>query len=128
MRPETFRHEIYSAASDSPGQLDFTALVAHDAHVKTSDHKQAQEASGEDTALAALKQSLASMAKEKEARKYVTDNIAGTCLVILLSHANHFLTIGLPSAIPSSQTRRMARCRPTVNPIHFSTAHLLPRL
>lgn len=69
VKPETFRHEIYSTNKDSDNQGAFAALVSHEAHVKTVEQKDTKDAAGADAALAALKQSLASMAKEKEARK-----------------------------------------------------------
>lgn len=72
VRPETFRHEIYSASKEgSSGDGAFTALVSHEAHVKAAEKKTEADSAGADAALATLKQSLASMAKDKEARKYV---------------------------------------------------------
>ena len=69
VRPETFRHEIYSANKESAGNVDFAALVSHQAHIKTAEDKSGNDNADADAALATLKQSLASMAKEKEARK-----------------------------------------------------------
>lgn len=71
VRPETFRHEIYSADKSSAADLAFTALVSHQAEVKSPDKKVEDDTAGPDAALAMLKQSLASAAQEKEARKYV---------------------------------------------------------
>lgn len=73
VRPDTFRHEIYSANQKSSGNVAFAALVSHQAHIKTTEHKEQQkDNASNDAALATLKQSLASMAKEKEARRWVT--------------------------------------------------------
>lgn len=69
VRPETFRHEIYSA-NNSEDKLDFTAFVSHNAELRIPVEKRAEEDNaGADAALEALKQSLASMAKQKEERK-----------------------------------------------------------
>jgi len=69
VRPETFRHEIYST-DDSSNQLDFAAFVSHHAELRVPVEKKAQEDSaGAEAALETLKQSLASMAKQKEERK-----------------------------------------------------------
>jgi len=68
VRPDTFRREIYSANQKSSGNVAFAALVSHQAHIKTTEHK---DNASNDAALATLKQSLASMAKEKEARRWV---------------------------------------------------------
>lgn len=65
VKPETFRHEIYSA-DGSNGQLGFAAFVSHNAELRLPTEKRHQE---DDAALEALKQSLASMAKQKEERK-----------------------------------------------------------
>ena len=75
VRPETFRYEIYSAGKESGDRVAFEALVSHEARVKTAEVKGENETAGADAALAALKQSLASMAKEKEARKYVLNTV-----------------------------------------------------
>ncbi|KAF1353793.1 hypothetical protein BDV97DRAFT_124000 [Delphinella strobiligena] len=75
VRPETFRHEIYSAGKEgSSGHGAFTALVSHEAQVKAADKKTEADCAGADAALATLKQSLASMAKDKEARKATINN------------------------------------------------------
>lgn len=71
VRPETFRHEIYSADQSSATDLSFAALVSHQAEVRPEDKKVESDTAGSDAALAMLKQSLASAAQEKEARKYV---------------------------------------------------------
>lgn len=69
VKPETFRHEIYSA-DDSTDALGFTAFVSHHAELRLPVEKKPQEnCAGADAALEALKQSLASMAKQKEERK-----------------------------------------------------------
>lgn len=69
VRPETFRHEIYST-DDGSDQLGFTAFVSHHAELRAPVEKRTQEDSaGAEAALEALKQSLASMAKQKEERK-----------------------------------------------------------
>jgi RNA polymerase II elongation factor ELL len=69
VRPETFRHEIYSTG-DSSHQLAFTTFVSHHAELKVPVEKKAPEDNaGAEAALEALKQSLASMAKQKEERK-----------------------------------------------------------
>ncbi|KEQ67244.1 uncharacterized protein M437DRAFT_35922 [Aureobasidium melanogenum CBS 110374] len=69
VRPETFRHEIYST-NDNNNHLDFTAFVSHHAELRVPVEKKAQEDSaGAEAALETLKQSLASMAKQKEERK-----------------------------------------------------------
>ena len=69
VRPETFRHEIYSA-NNPEDKLDFTAFVSHNAELRIPVEKRAEEDNaGADAALEALKQSLASMAKQKEERK-----------------------------------------------------------
>ncbi|KAG9558768.1 hypothetical protein KCU71_g7138, partial [Aureobasidium melanogenum] len=69
VRPETFRHEIYST-DDNSNQLDFAAFVSHHAELRVPVEKKAQEDSaGAEAALETLKQSLASMAKQKEERK-----------------------------------------------------------
>lgn len=69
VRPETFRHEIYSA-DDNSNDLDFAAFVSHHAELRVPVEKKVQEDSaGAEAALEALKQSLASMAKQKEERK-----------------------------------------------------------
>lgn len=69
VRPETFRHEIYST-DGSKDQLGFAAFVSHHAELKMPAEKKAQEDGlGAEAALEALKHSLASMAKEKEERK-----------------------------------------------------------
>lgn len=72
VRPDTFRREIYSANQKSSGNVAFAALVSHQAHIKTTEHKEHKDNASNDAALATLKQSLASMAKEKEARRWVT--------------------------------------------------------
>jgi RNA polymerase II elongation factor ELL len=68
VRPETFRHEIYSTGDSH--QLAFTTFVSHHAELRAPVEKKAPEDNaGAEAALEALKQSLASMAKQKEERK-----------------------------------------------------------
>jgi RNA polymerase II elongation factor ELL len=69
VRPETFRLEIYST-DDSSDQLGFTTFVSHNAELRVpAERKTQQDNAGAEAALEALKQSLASMAKQKEDRK-----------------------------------------------------------
>jgi RNA polymerase II elongation factor ELL len=70
VKPETFRHEIYSATDDSSNNLGFTAFVSHNAELRLPVEKKTQaDTADADAALATLKQSLASMAKQKEERE-----------------------------------------------------------
>ena len=66
---ETFRHELYTSSGSSQ-DLSFAALVTQQAAVKPTENK-LEDTAGADAALANLKQSLASFAQEKEAKKYV---------------------------------------------------------
>jgi len=65
--PETFHHELYTSAGDA-SDLSFRTLVSQFAEVKP-DARPVDDMSGPDEALANLKQSLASFAQEKEAKK-----------------------------------------------------------
>ncbi|GAB7354014.1 hypothetical protein MBLNU459_g4604t1 [Dothideomycetes sp. NU459] len=77
--PETFRHEIYSADAASAADLTFTGLVSYKAEIRAADKKADDAAAGSDAALAMLKQSLASAAQEKEARKVtISNNVIAT--------------------------------------------------
>lgn len=89
VRPETFRHEIYTSDGDSTARIEFAALVSHEAHIKTAESKSEGDKTGEDAALATLKQSLAFMAKEKEARKYVEAIIRRPIRPVLLLSQIH---------------------------------------
>ncbi|GAB7341963.1 hypothetical protein MBLNU457_g0263t1 [Dothideomycetes sp. NU457] len=65
--PETFQHEIYQS-SGSSSDLTFKGAVTQIATLKASEPS-SDDAAGTDAALANLKQSLASFAQEKEAKK-----------------------------------------------------------
>jgi len=67
MSSEAFHHEIYTSAGDA-SDLSFRTVVSQLAEAKT-DARPANDISGSDEALANLKQSLASFAQEKEAKK-----------------------------------------------------------
>ena len=64
---EQFHHEIYTSATAST-TLTYRALVTQRAEIAT-DAKTSDNTAGADAALANLKQSLASFAQEKEAKK-----------------------------------------------------------
>lgn len=65
--PETFRHELYRSDKSS-NDMVFSALVTQQASLKTV-VKKPNDTAGADAALANLKQSLASFAQDKEAKK-----------------------------------------------------------
>jgi len=64
---ETYHHELYTSTGNAP-DLSFRALVSQSAEVKTG-AKHADTTAGADEALANLKNSLASFAQDKEAKK-----------------------------------------------------------
>lgn len=64
---ETHRHELYTQ-SKKPSEYAFKAIVLQQADART-EIKKANDTAGADAALANLKQSLASFAQEKEAKK-----------------------------------------------------------
>ncbi|KAL1296582.1 hypothetical protein AAFC00_000079 [Neodothiora populina] len=108
VRPETFRHEIYEANKARTGSLDFSTLVSYEAHVKPTEQKSESSAAGADAALAALKESLASMAQQKEARKVTISNsvIPNTKNGSLQSHRHSSSLLQRPSFNSSSSTPR----------------------
>jgi len=65
--PETVQHEIYQSSGSSP-DLTFKGAVTQIATLKASEPS-SDDAAGTDAALANLRQSLASFAQEKEAKK-----------------------------------------------------------
>ncbi|KAK6007169.1 hypothetical protein QM012_006177 [Aureobasidium pullulans] len=108
VRPETFRHEIYSA-DDNSNHLDFAAFVSHHAELRVPVEKKVQEDSaGAEAALEALKQSLASMAKQKEERK---TTISGS--VTAGGKNSRYLQ---PSSRPTSLAQRSASSSSTPRP------------
>jgi len=64
---EAFQHEIYQSSASSP-DLNFKGAVTQIATLKASETA-TDDAAGTDAALANLKQSLASFAQEKEAKR-----------------------------------------------------------
>lgn len=131
VRPETFRHEIYSTGTkDSASDLGFSALVSHEAHVKTADTKAKDHTMDAD--VAALKESLASMAKEKEARKYVDTALTITSC-ILVAHADcdclNRVTLSDAFVSTSKNATPFARRRPAslLNRSVTSSANSTPR-
>ncbi|KAF2170101.1 hypothetical protein M409DRAFT_19708 [Zasmidium cellare ATCC 36951] len=69
--PEAFRHELYTASTDSLSDFDFAGIVSHRAELKVPERKQSL---GSDAALAALQSSLASYQQEKQAKSVNISN------------------------------------------------------
>ncbi|KXT07752.1 hypothetical protein AC579_1057 [Pseudocercospora musae] len=69
--PEAFRHELYSASTESIHDLQFTGLVGHRAELKVSERKQSL---GPDAALAALQNTLAAAKQERQAKSVNISN------------------------------------------------------
>jgi len=110
VRPETFRLEIYSTG-DSSDQLGFTTFVSHHAELRVPVEKKAQQDSaGAEAALEALKQSLASMAKQKEDRKTTISNsvTAATKNSRYLQPSSRPISLAQRSTSSSSSTPRPA--------------------
>ncbi|KAH0306171.1 hypothetical protein KCU71_g9602, partial [Aureobasidium melanogenum] len=108
VRPETFRHEIYST-DDNSNHLDFAAFVSHHAELRVPMEKKVQEDSaGAEAALETLKQSLASMAKQKEERK--------TTLSSSVTAGGKNSRYLQPSSRPTSLAQRSASSSSTPRP------------
>ncbi|KAF7189024.1 hypothetical protein HII31_09647 [Pseudocercospora fuligena] len=69
--PEAFRHELYSASTESIHDLKFTGLVGHRAELKVLERKQSL---GPDAALAALQNTLAAAKQERQAKSVNISN------------------------------------------------------
>ncbi|KAK4504063.1 hypothetical protein PRZ48_004978 [Zasmidium cellare] len=69
--PEAFRHELYTASTDSLSDFDFAGIVSHRAELKAPERKQSL---GSDAALAALQSSLKSYQQEKQAKSVNISN------------------------------------------------------
>lgn len=115
VRPETFRHEIYST-DGSKDQLGFAAFVSHHAELKMPAEKKAQEDGlGAEAALEALKHSLASMAKEKEERKTTISGLVD-------AGAKNSRYLQPSSARPISLSHRSASSSSTPRPLAPTSA------
>lgn len=69
--PEAFRHELFTASTDSLSDFDFSGIVSHRAELKAPERKQSV---GSDAALAALQNSLASYQQNKQAKSVNISN------------------------------------------------------
>ncbi|KAI5209426.1 hypothetical protein E4T39_00870 [Aureobasidium subglaciale] len=118
VRPETFRREIYSA-EDSTEQLGFSAFVSHHAELRLPVEKKVQEDGVvADAAVENLRQSLASMAKQKEERKTtITNSVAAGA-----KHSRYLHT----SARPTSLSQRSASSSSTPHPTGPTSAPFDP--
>ncbi|KAI5246978.1 hypothetical protein E4T43_02436 [Aureobasidium subglaciale] len=118
VRPETFRREIYST-DDSADRLGFSAFVSHHAEPRILVEKKVQEDGGvADAAVENLRQSLASMAKQKEERKTtITNSVAAGA-----KHSRHLK----PSARPISLSQRSASSSSTPLPTAPTSAPFDP--
>lgn len=69
MKPESFQRDIFTSVSGAVDAYRQCAVATYRAQLPSGPG--GQETEGADAALAALKQNLASMAKEKESRQSV---------------------------------------------------------